>query len=153
MPCILERADLCQSSIVIEAIQLPTVRLTAVLSTSMMTIGTIDQTDDSTPVSFEGIPPEWEIKSSQIKLHCIDGKPVELGRYIHIWLSYHRHSMALGLSCGKRHMFDLKILCTIASKQKEVEKVMPWIGYLFASSTDSQRQFQFFDSTHYTHNT
>ena len=45
-----------------------------------MTIENIDRSDDDTPVSFEGIPPEWEIKSNQIKLHCVDGKPIELGR-------------------------------------------------------------------------
>ena len=54
--------------------------LTAVLAMSMMTIGTINVSTDNTPVSFDGIPEDWEIKSSQIRLHCVDGKPVELGR-------------------------------------------------------------------------
>ena len=66
----------------------------AVLATSMMTIGTMNKTNDATPVSFEGIPKEWEITSSQIRLHCIDGKPVELGRYFENLLSY-LHSEAL----------------------------------------------------------
>lgn len=52
----------------------------AVMSTGLMTIENIDRSDDDTPVSFEGIPPEWEIKPNQIKLHCVDGKPIELGR-------------------------------------------------------------------------
>ena len=50
------------------------------LSTQLMTIENINRTDDDTPVSFDGIPPEWEIKPNQIKLHCTDGKPIELGR-------------------------------------------------------------------------
>ena len=45
-----------------------------------MTIQDIDRSEDETPVSFQGIPLEWEIKTSMLKLHCIDGKPIELGR-------------------------------------------------------------------------
>ena len=45
-----------------------------------MTILDIDRSEDETPVSFEGIPPNWEIKKDMMKLHCIDGKPIELGR-------------------------------------------------------------------------
>ena len=47
-----------------------------------MTIRDIDQSEDETPVSFalDGIPPEWEIKKDMLKLHCIEGKPIELGR-------------------------------------------------------------------------
>ena len=45
-----------------------------------MTIQDIDCSEDDTPVSFEGIPPEWEIKTNMLKLRCVDGKPIELGR-------------------------------------------------------------------------
>ena len=50
------------------------------MSTELMTIANIDQTDDDTALALDGIPPEWEIKPNQIKLHCMDGKPIELGR-------------------------------------------------------------------------
>ena len=52
----------------------------AVISTDLMTIRDINCSEDDTPVSFEGIPPEWEIKKDMLKLHCIEGKPIELGR-------------------------------------------------------------------------
>ena len=45
-----------------------------------MTIDDINQSDASNPVAFEGIPPQWEIKANELKLHCVDGKPIELGR-------------------------------------------------------------------------
>ena len=52
----------------------------AVIATDLMTIQNIDRTEDDTPVSFEGVPPQWEIKKNMLKLHCIDAKPIELGR-------------------------------------------------------------------------
>ena len=52
----------------------------AVISTDLMTIRDIDRSEDDTPLSFEGIPSEWEIKKDMLKLHCIEGKPIELGR-------------------------------------------------------------------------
>ena len=52
----------------------------AALATQLLTINNIDAADDMASVSFNGIPPEWEIKTNQIRLHCIDGKPIELGR-------------------------------------------------------------------------
>ena len=51
-----------------------------VVSTELMTIDDISQPEDIDPAAFEGIPPEWEIKSNELKLHCVDGKPIELGR-------------------------------------------------------------------------
>ena len=46
-----------------------------------MTIEDIDRpADGAAPVTFDGIPPEWEIKANELKLHCVDGKPIELGR-------------------------------------------------------------------------
>ena len=52
----------------------------AVISTDLMTICDIDRSEDDTPVAFEGIPPDWEIKKDMLKLHCVEGKPIELGR-------------------------------------------------------------------------
>ena len=49
-----------------------------VMHTGLMTIENLDSIDG--PTTFEGIPPEWEIKSDEIRLKCVDGLPIELGR-------------------------------------------------------------------------
>ena len=48
--------------------------------TELMTIQDIDRSEDNTPVTLEGIPNNWEIKAGMLKLHCKDGRPIELGR-------------------------------------------------------------------------
>ena len=75
-----------------------------------MTIRDIDLSEDETPVSFalEGIPPEWDIKKDMLKLHCIEGKPIELGRGGYGVVLYGElplRPFPLGVEVVKYHLF------------------------------------------------
>ena len=74
----------------------------AVLSTSLRTVRTVVRGPDESPTA-QSIPQEWEIKENELKLHCMDGRPVELGRGGHgivLWGRVHKEDTAVKIIKG-----------------------------------------------------
>ena len=51
----------------------------AALDSDRLTLEEVGLPDD-VPATLAGIAKEWSLKPTQIKLYCVDGKPIELGR-------------------------------------------------------------------------
>ena len=96
-----------------------------------MTVST--RLEDSLDSSYEtdGIPKEWEIKDNQLKLHCFDGKPVELGRGGHgivLWGQVHKEDAAIKIIKGKGEEKEMLQEIMILERAK-TKYVVRFLGY------------------------
>lgn len=95
----------------------------------------IEDIGDAEDVSstFEGIPPEWEIKSSQIKLHCVDSRPVELGRGgfgVVLYATVHKEDAAVKIIGGKQRDNQAMIIKEIIIMERaRTDYVVRFLGY------------------------
>ena len=72
----------------------------------LITIEDIEKAgDDALATNFDGIPPDLEIKANEIKLHCIDGKPIELdqGGNGAVLYGKYQFSLVLASQLPERH--------------------------------------------------
>ena len=91
----------------------------AVTPNGQMAIQNLGNAENS--AIFEGIRADWEISTENIKLHCIDGKPIELGRGgfgTVLYASVYREDAALKIINDKSQSFPFVfILVSPSNKQ------------------------------------
>ena len=102
----------------------------AVLSSSLRTVRTVSQDSHETPTA-QSIPQEWEIKENELKLHCIDGRPIELGRGGHgivLWGQVHKEDTAVKIikGMGEEEAMLREIMILERAKTKYVVR---FLGY------------------------
>ena len=96
-----------------------------------MTVITRSQNSNDPPKGMESVPKEWELKDKQLKLHCIDGKPVELGRGGHgivLWGQVHKEDAAIKIIKGRDEENEMLQEIMILERAK-TKYVVRFLGY------------------------
>lgn len=94
----------------------------------------IENTEDSSSrVSFDGVPETWQIKTSEVKLYCVDGKPIVLGSGGHgvvLYGTVFREDAAIKMINGRQKSHEEALLKEIAiMDQAKSEFVVRFLGY------------------------